>query len=127
MAIDLDATVLAAAQDVFGVAAVLIPVVSQPGGGGTPAGAPFPVRGIFLLQPADILAGDDPTVRADNYTLSVRTSELLFSATRGDRVANIVAPFMAGRTFTIDDTGDDGQGAQKWVLIEWFEDQDDEP
>ncbi|GJD58361.1 head-tail joining protein [Methylobacterium dankookense] len=110
--IDFDRTVLAACQDVFGDMAILTPVKSSPGG------AAFPVRGIYALKPADSIDGDGVVVREDNYTFSVRASELPAQVARGDRVSDIALPFMAGRVFTIEDTGDDGFGAQAWVLKE---------
>ncbi|GJE45361.1 hypothetical protein [Methylobacterium soli] len=110
MAIDLDATVLAACQDAWGVAAMVTPRRSAPG---EPA---FAVRGIYALKGADYADTDGNVTRMDNYTFSVRVSELPIQVQRGDKVSNIALPFLKGLVFTIEDTGDDGFGAQAWVL-----------
>lgn len=110
MAIDLDATVLAACQDAWGVAALVTPVRSAP------KAPPFLVRGIYDLKGADYDAGDGQIVRMDNYTFGVRVSELPMQVTRGDKVSGIALPFLSGLVFTIEDTGDDGFGAQAWIL-----------
>lgn len=81
--------------------------------------APIPIRGIFKLTPADYTDADGNVVRMDNYTFDVRVAEIPVSVTRGDKLSNIdplELPFLAGLVFTIEDTGDDGEGAQSWVI-----------
>ncbi|GGC68539.1 head-tail joining protein [Chelatococcus reniformis] len=114
MAVDFDALVLGPCMDAFAVPALLLPVVSAPG---APA---IPIRGVFTLTPQDILDERDGSQRADDYTFGVRASEFpLPAVTRGDQVSNIGLPSLAGRTFVIDDTGDDdGYGHQLWVIKE---------
>lgn len=108
--IDFDALVLAPNQAVFGDSAIVMPIKSAPGV------APFAVRGIFNLKPADYTDENGIVTRMDDYTFSVRTSELPLPVSRGDQVSNIALPFLFGLFFSIEDTGDDGFGAQAWIL-----------
>lgn len=108
--INFDALVLGPCQAVFGDTAIVTPVRSAP------KAAPFAVRGIYRLVGADATDSDGMITRMDNYTFSVRLSELPIQVQRGDKVSNINLPFLKGLVFTIEDTGDDGFGAQAWVL-----------
>lgn len=110
MPTNFDALVLGPNQMVHGYSAVVTPIKSAPGV------APFPVRGIPALKPADYTDENGVVTRMDDYTFSVRASELKQQVARGDQVSNIAFPFFAGFFFTIEDTGDDGEGAQAWIL-----------
>ncbi|GGC90387.1 head-tail joining protein [Chelatococcus reniformis] len=114
MAIDFDTLVLGPCMNAFAVDALLLQRVSAPG---APAA---PIRGVYTLTPQDIVDDFGGSQRADGYTFGVRVSEFGNPAvTRGDQISNIDLPFLAGRTFTIEDTGDDdGYGHQLWVLKE---------
>ncbi|WP_407529430.1 head-tail joining protein [Methylobacterium oryzisoli] len=113
MGLDFSTLVLGPNQDIFGTRAVLTPVRSAPGM------APVSIRGIFRLTPADYTNEMGEVTRMDNYTFDVRVTELPVSVTRGDKLSNIDSneiPFLKDLVFTIEDTGDDGFGAQSWVI-----------
>jgi hypothetical protein len=111
LAVDFDKLVLKPSMDAFAVRALFLPRVSAPG-----APARW-VRGVYKLTPQDIMDDFGGSQRADSYTFGVRVAEFGEPVvSRGDQLSNIDLPFLAGLTFRVEDTGDDGQGHQVWVL-----------
>jgi hypothetical protein len=109
--IDFDALVLKPAGDIFQIAVVYTPTVSQPGV------LPFATFGVYSSAPVDVILQDE-TIYSDQQTkLDIRLRDFAAYPEEGDHVTITDRRHPAyGKQFWIGDLDEDGQGGGTLLL-----------
>jgi hypothetical protein len=109
--IDFDALVLKPASDIFQIAIIYTPVVSQPG---APAFATF---GVYSSAPIDVILQDDAIYSDQQTKLGIRLADFTAYPDEGDFVTITDARHPAfGKQFWVGDLDEDGQGGGTLLL-----------
>lgn len=109
--IDFDALVLKPAGDIFQIAVVYTPTVSQPGA------LPFATFGVYSSAPVDVILQDEAIYSDQQTKLDIRLKDFAAYPEEGDHVIITDARHPAyGKQFWIGDLDEDGQGGGTLLL-----------